>query len=216
MRSRARTLELAGYGGAPLPCAFYEGGEAEAAVVLPGAAHAGNRLGGSPARPDLNYVRAVLQSEGLAVLEVWWDAGSAPRGDLDGWLDANADAALAEAGRGGRRVVLLVGRSIGTKALARVVRRHPPVPTVWVAPLLGDRSVRAALAELTAPAFVLVGTADALFDAAVAESLRDRGATVVVLEGAGHSLETDDAADSARRLADALDELRAFVRASRP
>ena len=88
------TIEIRGYGGAPLPCVLHaNGGEEGIAVVFPGAAGKGYRLGGIPARPDLHYTRAVLLAEGVAVFEVWWDADSA-EGGYDPWISANADAAL--------------------------------------------------------------------------------------------------------------------------
>lgn len=139
------TLEIAGYEQMRVPCVLHSyGGESGVAVVFPGAGQQGNRLGGTPARPDLHYTRAVLQAEGLAVFEVWWDAGSAPTDDLDGWLDANVDAALAAASQD-HSLALLAGRSLGTRALARAVSNADwqahPLPTVWLAPLLSQPSV---------------------------------------------------------------------------
>jgi hypothetical protein len=134
------TLEITGYEQMPVPCALHRyGGESRVAVVFPGAGQQGNRLGGTPARPDLHYTRAVLQAEGLAVFEVWWDAGSAPKDDLDGWLDANVGAALAAASQE-YSLALLVGRSLGTWAMARAASNADwqahLLPTVWLAPLL--------------------------------------------------------------------------------
>jgi hypothetical protein len=83
-----KTLEISGYEQVPVPCVLHSsGGESGVAVVFPGAGQQGNRLGSTPARPDLHYTRAVLQAEGLAVFEVWWDGGSLPKDDREGWLD---------------------------------------------------------------------------------------------------------------------------------
>jgi pimeloyl-ACP methyl ester carboxylesterase len=199
----------------PLPCVLHgSGDERGIAVVLPGAASHGNRLGGTPARPDLHYTRAVLLAERLGVLEVWWDAGSAPEHDREGWLDANVAAALAAAAEEGAPA-LLVGRSLGTWALARALLASAPplsgVPTVWLAPLLGHPAVSAALQGVDAPAFVVGGSSDEAFDVAEAEALRDRGVEVVVLDGANHGLEVEDPPTSARLLADMLERLRDFV-----
>ena len=198
-----------------VPCVLHSyGGESGVAVIFPGAGQEGNRLGGTPARPDLHYTRAVLQAEGLAVFEVWWDAGSAPTDDLDGWLDANVDAALAAASQD-HSLALLAGRSLGTWGLARAVSsadwHADPLPTVWLAPLLSQPSVLKALEELRSPAFVVGGSSDEAFDVVEAEALRDRGVEVVVLDGANHGLEVDDPATSARLLASVLDEMRGFV-----
>ena len=209
------TLEIRGYGGEPLPCVMHSnGGEEGIAVVFPGAAGKGYRLGGIPARPDLHYTRAVLLAEGIAVFEVWWDADSA-EGGYDPWISANADAALAAA-TGSHRLAALVGRSLGTLALAEIVAREGwdanPVPTIWIAPLLYLPNVASALERLSSPALVIGGTADRAFDAAVVERLRERGTDLAVIEGAHHGLEVPDPADSARLLAGVLDEMRDFVR----
>lgn len=189
-------------------------GENGIAVVLPGAARDENRIGGTPARPDLHYTREVLQSAGLAVLEVWWDAGTAPADDLEGWLDANTSAAL-EAASQDHELAVLAGRSLGTWALARLIERDEgqarSVPSIWLAPLLDQPPVLRILRELPALAFVVGGSSDATFSPADAEGLRRGGVEVVVLEGANHGLEVDDPVESARLLAGVLEQMRRFV-----
>jgi pimeloyl-ACP methyl ester carboxylesterase len=214
------TLEIPGFNGEPLPCVLHaEGGEEGVAVVFPGAAGQGYRLGGIPARPDLHYTRAVLLAEGVAVFEVWWDADTVPEGGYDAWIAANADAALAAATES-HRLAALVGRSLGTIALAQIVSRGDwesrSVPTIWIAPLLHLPNVAEALATLASPAFVVGGTDDRAFDPAVVERARADGAEVVTLEGAHHGLEVADPAASARLLADLLDRMREFVRTTMP
>ena len=210
-----RPLEVPGYEGAPLPCVLHSSGvERGVAVVFPGTVRNGNRVGGTPARPDLHYTRAVLQAEGLAVFEVWWDAGSAPENDRTGWLDANVAAALGEASKD-FELALLVGRSLGTWALARALSNNPDqvgaLPTVWLAPLMVRPSVQAALEKLRAPAFVVGGSSDELFNQADVDGLRGLGLEIVVLDGANHALEVADPPTSARMLADMLEKLRGFV-----
>jgi pimeloyl-ACP methyl ester carboxylesterase len=213
--SPPKALEIPGYEQISLPCVLHSyGGERSVAVVFPGAAQRGNRLGGTPARPDLHYTRAVLQAAGLAVFEVWWDAGSLPKDDREGWLDANLSAALTAASQE-HSLALLAGRSLGTWALARAVSKSDwkahPLPTVWLAPLLNHPPVLNALKELRAPAFVVGGSSDEAFDLTEAELLKKSGADVIVLDGADHGLEVDNPAASARHLADVLDEMRGFV-----
>jgi pimeloyl-ACP methyl ester carboxylesterase len=188
-----------------------DGDESAVAVVFPGASRAGGRIGGSPARPDLHYTRAVLRAEGLAVFEVWWDAGGLPQDDRERWLDENVDAALEAAASEGR-VAFLAGRSLGTWALARVVARPEwrPVPTIWLAPLLHMPVVAEPLRRLRSPAFAICGGVDEAYDRDVADALE---AEVVVLEGANHALEVDDPAESARLLAGGLERMRRFVAA---
>jgi pimeloyl-ACP methyl ester carboxylesterase len=180
--------------------------------VFPGGARAGNRLGGTPARPDLHFAREVLLGEGLAVLEVWWDAGRAPDGDLEPWLDAHVEAALAAASEA-REVGCLVGRSFGTLAVARALpNRLASVPTIWLAPLFTRPEVVAAVVGAGSSAFVAGGSGDALFAGEGVERARAAGAEVVVVEGADHGLGLDDPAASARALADVLDRMRLFLR----
>jgi len=206
-------LELRGHAGLPLPCVLH-GEETRCAVVLPGAAHSQNRLGGTPARPDLHLVRALLQEQGWSVLEVWWDAATFDRDRPDDWLLDNARAALAGVRAHGREPALLVGRSLGTMALAALRTAEPErarLPSIWVAPLLDQQPVRETLLHGGGRRFVLCGGRDEAYDAGVATLLHRRGSEVVVLEHASHGLDCGDAVATARALVGALERLREFV-----
>jgi hypothetical protein len=216
---RPVTFEIAGHRGDPLACVLHADGDEPVAVVFPGAVAEGGRLGGSPARPDLSYTRSVLRAEGLAVFEVWWDTGPVPRDELDGWIAANAEAALAAATED-RPLAALVGRSLGTIALSGIVSHADwesrAVPTIWIAPLLTLPNVAEALEELRTPAFVVGGTGDPAFDPGVIERLGGPTVEIAVIEGAHHGLElADDPAESARLLAGVLERMREFVVRSR-
>jgi acetyl esterase/lipase len=213
VRGSPRLLELDGYGGSPLPCVLWELEEtAGSALVLPGGARAGNRLGGTPARPDVHWTRALLLELGLSVLEVWWDTDHAPRDAQDAWLEASVRAGAAAAAEAAPLRVL-VGRSFGTVGVAKLVLRGQPAGalTIWIAPLLGVDEVRQALGEAAPSAFVVAGTADELVDEAAAAALALRGATLALVEGGDHGLDVGDAAASARSLADVLDAMRGFL-----
>jgi hypothetical protein len=209
----ADAFELAGYGGRPLPCVLHRcEGARGTAVVLPGGARAGGRLGGTPARPDLNYVRVLLLELGEAVLEVWWDTDSVPAGEEEAWLAASARAAAAAA----TPLLVGVGRSWGTRALAKLVLEGAaPSTTVWLAPLLGHPDVTQAVARAGDGACVVAGTADELVPEPELRRAEAAGATVIRIAGASHALEVGGAAASARALADALDELHVFLERSR-
>ena len=213
-----KLLETAGYDGRELRLVLH--GDAEhAAVVLPGRAGAGNRVGGSPARPDLHLARALLQEQGLAVLEVWWDADEIPDGEREPWLLGNARAAVGILDEEGRRAALLVGRSLGSLALALLRHEEPELarlPSVWIAPLVHLEPVRASLLRDGGPRFVLWGDRDEAYDAGLATLLHRRGADVLVLERANHGLDVGDAPATARALAEALEQLRHFVRRAVP
>jgi hypothetical protein len=180
-----RELVATGYEGRPLPCILHEaGGERRVALVLPGAARSGGRLGGTPARPDLHFTAAVLQSLGFAVLEVWSDVDGAPEDREDLWLEQSARGAIG-AIPPDYELGLLVGRSFGTRALALLYRDRSfsATPSIWVAPLLVEVAVAEALQELEAPALVIGGTKDALFDSTVVDRLRAAGRNVLLLDG---------------------------------
>jgi hypothetical protein len=203
-------IEIEGYGGARLPCVLHTADEARgSAIVIPGSARAGNRLGSTPHRPDLNYVRLLLLGLGLSVLEVWWDTDAAPDGDEgEEWLAANAAAAVAAAG--GPRVG--VARSWGARALAKLVLAGSgPATTVWIAPLIRHPEVREALERVGESACIVAGTADDLVPHADLREVEAAGTTVVLLPGGNHGLEVGGPAASARALADALDELHIFL-----
>jgi hypothetical protein len=205
-----------GHGGRPLPCVLH-GDASRTALVLPGAARAGNRLGGTPARPDLHFTRALLQEQGLSVLEVWWDADEADAAELEDWLLENARGALGALAEQGREPALLVARSLGSVALALLRREEPPrvrLPSVWIAPLMHREPVRESLLHGGGPCFVLCGGRDAAYDAGLATLLHRRDADVLVLEHADHGLDCGDAVLTARALAGALEQLRDFLRRS--
>jgi hypothetical protein len=190
-----------------LPCVLH-GDTDRVAVVFPGASTHEHRLGGTPARPDLHYARAVLQKHGYSVLEVWWDASSRPAENRDAWYDANVATALSSLNEA---PAFLVGRSLGTYALARRIVAEGDTfdrPTIWIAPLMNQPIVRDALKRLEAPAFVVGGTADEAFLPAELEMSR---ATILALDGANHGLEVDDPRGSARLLVELVDGLDQFV-----
>jgi pimeloyl-ACP methyl ester carboxylesterase len=206
-------LEVRGYGGEPLPCLLHGGSTASAAaVVLPGAGHSQNRLGGTPARPDLHFTRALLQQVGLAVLEVWWDADRAPAGDVRRWVSESALAAVGEARRR-HPVRVLVGRSMGTGGLAALLAEsdYADMPTVWLAPLVRTEWIRVALATARGPCLVVGGTADESFDVEFVRSIESARTHVVLLDGAHHGLAVDDPVESLRLLEKMLESIHAFL-----
>jgi hypothetical protein len=102
-------LELEGHGGLSLPCLLRaKSAERGSAAVLPGGAFREGRIGGTPARPEVAFVRALLQEQGLGVREVWADdslaaADAESARPLAGVLDELRDLLAAAAGPGGAR-----------------------------------------------------------------------------------------------------------------
>lgn len=209
------SFELAGDRGAPLPCVLH-GNAPRCALVLPGGARAGNRLGGSPARPDLHFTRTLLSEQGLSVLEVWWDTDAIVGDDVEAWLLANARAGYDAIAARDREPALLVGRSLGTLALALLGDHDGAarLPSIWIAPLMHRERVRESLLHDSGRAtrrFVLCGGADPAYDPGVAAHLQEHGDDLVVVDRAGHGLDCGDAPASARALAEALERMRDFL-----
>ena len=196
----ARAFEVAGHGGRPLACVAYETGSDRAAVVLPGSASKSYRLGGTPARPDLNFTRALLVEHGYDVVEVWWDGDTRIDGD-ESWYRENAVAAVTAAGED--RVRVLVGRSLGTIALS-LLPDLADLASIWIAPLNHLPEVRHALTSWRGPALVVAGDDDPAFEPI-------EGVETVIVPGGDHALNVGGAVGSARALADALERMDAWL-----
>ena len=98
---------------------------------------------------------------------------------------------------------LLVGRSIGTAALAHLPEWNH-VSSLWIAPLTSAAHVREALAAWRGPKLVVAGDADDAFQPVASVE-------TVLVPGADHGFDVGDAAASAHALADALDRVGAWV-----
>jgi hypothetical protein len=99
--------------------------------------------------------------------------------DLVGWVCGEIEATVAAlAGH-----PLLIGKSLGTLAAKLAVERS--LPAVWLTPLLTVPWAVDALERATAPFLLVGGTADSLWDPAVARRLT---AHVVEVDGADHGM----------------------------
>ncbi len=150
------------------PCAAYDyTGDGPVAVALPGA-----MLGGMPA---LWYAFEPLLATGWRVVLVW-DEFLDRTQDPWAWTSERAAAAVTHVGGAD----LLLGKSLGVYGIAR-----SDLPAVCLTPALTDPELVDALHRRGAPALLVGGTADPLWDGATARELaRD----VLELEGADHGL----------------------------
>jgi hypothetical protein len=146
----------------------WEGDPDRTAVVLPGA-----MLGGGP---SCYYTALALNDAGWRVLQVW---DVFPGGDRVAWPASRAESALARAG--GAR--LLAGKSAGTLAAGIAAERE--LAGVWLTPLLDQAACVDGLRARTAPALLVGGTEDPVWDGALAAELGD---DVLELEGSDHGL----------------------------
>lgn len=144
------------------------------AVVIPG-----GRFG--PAAGLLMYAGAVAERRGVTVHpHSWSQEPPAPfEPQVEGWVYNEVTPLLGVLG--GRP--LLIAKSLGTNAAALAAERS--LPAVWLTPVLTVPWVSAALARATAPFLLVGGTADELWDGALARRL---GPHVLEVEGADHGM----------------------------
>ena len=188
------TLEIAGFAGKPLPNRFFrqEQDPARLGVVFPG-------LGYNSDMPLLYYPAKLLVDRGADVLQLRPDYNTPDFLSLSGeerarWAFADATAAL-RAGLAERRYqhVTLVGKSIGTMALAHLLATEAQLPsaaTVWLTPLLRIPQVAEAAGRFRGPALYVAGTSDPNHDAdAMARVQQVTSAEALIVQGADHSME---------------------------
>jgi hypothetical protein len=143
------------------PCTgyVYPGDANRAAIVLPGA-----MLGGMPVNMFVIYV---LLQRGWSVVQVWdeWNGED----DRVEWAHTRAEAALAATPNAESR--LLVAKSMTTLVTDLAARRR--IPALWLTPLLHDERCVSGLRQRSAPALLVGGTADELWDGARARELSE-------------------------------------------
>jgi pimeloyl-ACP methyl ester carboxylesterase len=147
----------------------YYSGRERTAIVLPGA-----MLGGMPVNA---FVIAPLVNDGWRVVQVWdeYDASH----DREEWARTRAQAAYDYAGG----AQLVSGKSAGSLA-AGFAAEHG-LAGIWTTPLLHERAFVDELRRRTAPALLIGGTEDPMWDGTVARELGDE---VLELPGADHGL----------------------------
>jgi hypothetical protein len=173
-------------------------GHRRLAVMLPGSRY-------SPDAPLLHFARAVLLRHGWTVKAVWWHppVESWPGLELaEPFVRDQVAQALADEAT---RPELFVGKSLGT--FGAIAAADLDVAGIWLTPVLTDERVVSALRRASAAALLVGGTADKMWDHAVARSI---GATVLEIPDADHGLETDDdpvnSADILRWVTAGMDE----------
>jgi pimeloyl-ACP methyl ester carboxylesterase len=191
-------LTLHGYAGQPLPNRFFRQAEASPglAILFPGLYY-------SCDMPLLYFPTRLVLQRGMDVLHLNLDYAradfqSASHSEQAKWMGADVQAGF-QAGLSLRNYprIVLVGKSIGTLALAHLlspgspVKAHPDqIAALWLTPLLHQAQVVTAALESKAPALFVVGTADRTYDPLALERIRAAtSASVLILEGANHSLE---------------------------
>jgi dienelactone hydrolase len=167
------------------------GGATGLALLLPGLRYTCDK-------PLLHYPTLLFLQRGMDVLQVNTDYTtpafqSAPPRDQARWLATDAQAAVraARTQRDYRRLVL-VGKSIGTLALAHLVTTAAgeEAGTIWLTPLLRQPQLVEAALRCKGPALFIAGTGDSTYDASALDRIREAtGAEALLVESGDHSLE---------------------------
>jgi hypothetical protein len=145
-------------------------------VLLPGRAY-------SPAGPLLEFARQSLLAHGWSVRAVWWDAPDLPtEQETVAWACGELAAAVGDA----TGPVTVVGKSLGTLAAPLAAERG--WDAVWFTPLMGLRALAEAIAAHPGRQLLVGGTADSLWDPAMARRLRGERCRVVEVAGADHAM----------------------------
>ncbi len=144
------------------------------AVVVPGGKP-------GPAAGLLMYAGAVAARRGATVHRHSWsqDPRNHLEPDTERWVCAEVGQVLDAAGGS----PLLIAKSLGTYAAALAGERG--LPAVWLTPVLTVPWVPAALSRATAPFLIVGGTADEMWDGALARRLSPH---VLEIEGADHGM----------------------------
>ena len=195
-RMAAEPFEVPVEGGTPVRCSLQrEEGAEHLGVLLPGRAFGCER-------PLLACVAGLLAEQGADLLGVHYDLRQVGLEDpaLEPRLLAECAAALRAAWQrgGGYRRLTLVGKSLGTWALAGLVQEEPllaepeRLDVVGLTPCLGVARAAERLAALTGPALWVVGGADRSHLLDVPRRLeplaRNPAAEVLSVPGADHGL----------------------------
>ena len=144
------------------------------AVILPG------RLYG-PAAPLLMYTGDVAERRGATPHRHWWSREPPDpfEAGIEAWVRDEAVPVLDSVGGS----PFLVGTSLGTNAAGLAAERS--LPAVWLTPVLTVPWIVAGLRRATAPVLLIGGTADRVWDGALARRLSPH---VFEVEGADHGM----------------------------
>lgn len=211
----AESIEINGYGGESVPNEFFRqpGGSSSLAVILPG-------VGYTSAMPLLYYAGRLLIERGCDVLILNYDYRSlvrrASRQELEERLYTDTLHSLSAAyGQRAHTSVLLIGKSLGTMAMAHLLesRRWPIAASVWLTPILSGENVRQELTRMSERSFVAIGTDDGEYDEPLLQELEQRhGVDVCTIERAEHSIDIDgDVAGSVAAVRNVMQRLQSFL-----
>jgi dienelactone hydrolase len=207
------SIPIQGYAGRPVPNRlFRQAGARRLALILPGLSY-------SCDMPLLFYPARLMIQRGAAVLQVHSDYTQAPfqsasKAEQARWLAEDAQAALkAGLAAGDFHNVVLIGKSIGTLALASLAAAGVEAASIWLTPLQRQPHLVEAALQQKGPALFIGSSSDPTFDPAQLQRIQAAGkGEGLVVSGANHSLEIPgDVFASLEIMHQALESLQAFL-----
>ncbi len=213
------TLNIKGYRGEPVQNRFYQQEEKTGAlaVILPG-------FGYHNDLPVLFYPWKIALNLGMDVLRLDTaysqraDYGRSSLAERSAWLNADADAALgaALASRAYQRIIL-IGKSLGTRAMGHMLERGSSLPAsdwIWLTPVLSDSALVTQVQRRHPRSLFAIGTADDFYDQGILNKLVDAtSGKLVVIPGADHSLEVPGKIrESIEALEQVMTEIEEFIK----
>ncbi|MDQ3696075.1 MAG: hypothetical protein M3464_21020 [Chloroflexota bacterium] len=189
-------LDITGYQDKPVPNEFVRprGSASRLAIMLPGFAYTCDM-------PLFYYAEELFIQTGVDILRVEYAYNkipgflSLPDHGTDRWLAADVTAAYRAAiGQRPYRELILIGKSIGTMAMARLLTMADRWPgkarAVWLTPAFGLPNLTGLMTRCPDPSLIVIGDADHHYDTAALDTLRTTTKPeVLVIPGADHSLD---------------------------
>jgi hypothetical protein len=215
---QGKRLETRGYQGETLPLSLWEqpAQTEHLALVFPG-------FGYHADLPVLYYPALQLYASGADVLRLEYRYFERPgflrlpEAELDRALGADASAVL-ETGLKNHAYthITLVGKSLGTLAMAALLDRQPDLSSaacVWLTPVLDNHNLLRQLRQGHNPGLLAIGTADHYYNPTILDPLKSRAnLRCLAFLRADHSLEVDgDAQAAVNIIAEILPTIAALI-----
>jgi predicted alpha/beta-hydrolase family hydrolase len=189
------SLKINSYADRPVPNTLYRQKivTEQTALVFPG-------FGYTCQMPLLFYSIEALLQKGLNVLTVEYNYSkdaqfrALSKEEQIGRLHADVEASYRAAqNQGYSNIVTLAGKSLGTRAIAYLLREHSELrnaKVVWLTPLIKGQDLREQIAGHEAGNLIAIGTADPHYNVDVLYSLQDNPRiSVVLIEDGDHGLQ---------------------------
>ncbi len=193
MKENFRTLDIIGYDNEKIRNTFVKQEEQseKLAIIFPG-------IGYTCHMPLLYYTAEILLQKGFDVLLIEYNYNNGDFGLLSEekklqWLNFDADAAYNSIMNNSyyKRVVL-VGKSLGSFALARLNEQHGIRNSIWLTPSLQRDHLYKVMRKHARDGLFVIGTEDPAYQKEKVDELKKSGGSLLVVPDANHSMEIED------------------------